>query len=191
MSLRHAILAALLDGEASGYHLAKNFDVSVASYWFATPQQLYAELTRLETAGLITGREVVQQRRPNKRMFTITEAGMSALHDFVASASRPTFIRDELLVQVYACDAGDAAKLAGHLQERAAQAIAKAELIEKLLAKLRGERSEDRYLAEAVRVGPYLTGLRGSTFERENAAWCHRVASVLRLRANLAAETVD
>ena len=54
MSLRHAILAALLDGGASGYQLAKNFDVSVASYWFATPQQLYAELGRLEACLLYT-----------------------------------------------------------------------------------------------------------------------------------------
>ena len=44
MALRHAVLAALLEGEASGYQLAKRFDVSVANFWSATPQQLYREL---------------------------------------------------------------------------------------------------------------------------------------------------
>ena len=49
MALRDAVLAALLDSEASGYDLAKSFDGSVANYWMATPQQLYRELERLAT----------------------------------------------------------------------------------------------------------------------------------------------
>ncbi|GAA1482203.1 PadR family transcriptional regulator [Gordonia sinesedis] len=182
MSLRHAVLAALLDGEASGYALTKNFDVSVASYWYATPQQLYAELGKLEAAGLIDGREVVQERRPNKRVFTITVEGRKVLRDFVDASSKPTFIRDDLLVRVYACDAGDADALIGDLVERAERASAKADFIEGLLGKLRGERSEAEFLATGDRVGPYLTGLRGIGFERENAAWCRRVAQVLAAR---------
>ena len=47
MSLRDAVLAALLEGESSGYDLAKAFDASVANFWMATPQQLYRELDRL------------------------------------------------------------------------------------------------------------------------------------------------
>ena len=46
MSLRHAVMAALLEGEASGYDLAKEFDASVANFWMATPKQLYRELDR-------------------------------------------------------------------------------------------------------------------------------------------------
>ncbi|GAA3082491.1 hypothetical protein GCM10020000_80610 [Streptomyces olivoverticillatus] len=53
MALRHAVLAALLDGDLSGYQLAKEFDLGVANFWHAQPQQLYAELTRLEKNGLI------------------------------------------------------------------------------------------------------------------------------------------
>ena len=44
MSLRDAVLVALLEGESSGYDLAKDFDASVANFWMATPQQLYREL---------------------------------------------------------------------------------------------------------------------------------------------------
>jgi DNA-binding PadR family transcriptional regulator len=44
MSLKYAVLAALLEGEASGYELSKVFDVSLANFWAATPQQLYREL---------------------------------------------------------------------------------------------------------------------------------------------------
>jgi DNA-binding PadR family transcriptional regulator len=183
MALSHAVLAALYDRPASGYELSKRFDVSVANFWHALPQQLYAELGRLEKAGLVSAREVVQDRRPNKRVFSLTAAGRRELGDFVAAAARPSAIKDELLVKVQAADAGDVLKLAAQLEGRAAQARAKVELYDGLAERLRGERDEDAYLAEAKRVGPYLTLARGRTYERENAAWCEWAAGVLRSRA--------
>jgi hypothetical protein len=33
MALRHAVLAAMLDGGFSGYQLAKIFDVGVSNFW--------------------------------------------------------------------------------------------------------------------------------------------------------------
>ena len=81
MSLRDAVLAALLEAEASGYDLAKSFDASVANFWMATPQQLYRELDRLAEQGLIQSRVVEQERRPNKRMYSLTPAGHEAVID--------------------------------------------------------------------------------------------------------------
>ena len=62
MALRDAVLAALLDSEASGYDLAKGFDASVANFWMATPQQLYRELDRLDHR--VLGRAVAEGRPP-------------------------------------------------------------------------------------------------------------------------------
>ena len=96
MGLRHAVLAALCDDEYSGYQLAKAFDVGVANFWSASSQQLYSELTRLEQAGLISGREVIQLDRPNKRVFTVTPAGLEELVKFAAADSKPLSFRDDL-----------------------------------------------------------------------------------------------
>lgn len=85
MALRHAVLAALLDGEYSGYQLAKIFDLSVSNFWHAVPQQLYSELSRLETEGLISGRQIIQHDRPNKRVYTVTEAGVAELERFATT----------------------------------------------------------------------------------------------------------
>src|SRR5256885_17153986 len=97
-------MAALLEGEASGYELSKRFDVSVANFWSATPQQLYRELERLEADGLLAARVVQQQRRPNKRVFALTDAGRRELGAFTAGPTRPSAIRDELLVKLQAVD---------------------------------------------------------------------------------------
>ena len=91
MALRDAVLAALLEGEASGYDLAKRFDRSVANFWTATPQQLYRELDRLATDGLIEARVVPQQRRPTKRLYTLTTTGHDAIRAFTCQQPKPTY----------------------------------------------------------------------------------------------------
>ncbi|GAA3954583.1 PadR family transcriptional regulator [Actinomadura viridis] len=182
MALRHAVLAALLDEELSGYQLAKVFDLGVANFWHAQPQQLYAELTRLERDGLVSGREVVQDTRPNKRVFRVTEAGLAELERFTALAAKPSFLRDDLAVKVQAADHVDAGTLIAQLTERAALAQAKADLFAGLLSTMRGDRTEEEFLRHGERVGPYLTCLRGLAFERGNRDWCERVAAVLRER---------
>jgi DNA-binding PadR family transcriptional regulator len=141
MALRHAVLAALLDEELSGYQLTKAFDMGVANFWHALPQQLYAELAKLEQDGLITGREVVQDARPNKRLFQVTGAGLAELERFAATTTRPSFIRDDLLVKVQTADHVDTGALVAQLTERAAFAEAKIGLFDELLRKMRGDRS--------------------------------------------------
>ncbi|SDW59988.1 DNA-binding transcriptional regulator, PadR family [Amycolatopsis xylanica] len=183
MALRHAVLAALLSGEYSGYQLAKAFDVGVANFWYAQPQQLYLELTKLEKDGLISGRQVVQEARPNKRLFTVTEAGKVELARFATADCKPSFIRDDLLVKVQAVDHIDAAPVIAQLDDRAAAAAAKIEFLDRLLRQLRGDLDEETFLRRGEPLGPYLTCLRGRQFEQEHHTWCVRAATVLRDRA--------
>lgn len=181
MSLRNAVLAALLDGAASGYDLAKAFDASVANFWMCTPQQLYRELDRMESDGLITARTVEQERRPNKRLFSLTPAGLEALAQFTAADHKPTAIRDELLVAVLAADTNVEAVKAS-LRERKQWAEAKIARYERLRLKLLDGRTEEEFLVQSERVGPYLTLLRGLSFERDNVRWCARCLTVLERR---------
>jgi DNA-binding PadR family transcriptional regulator len=182
MSLRDAVLAALLEGESSGYDLAKSFDASVANFWMATPQQLYRELDRLAEQGLIQARVVHQERRPNKRMFSLTETGYEAIQQFTARAPKPAVIRDELAVKVLAADAGDAQAVRDFIVERLEWATAKLQRYERFRARLLDGRGEDEYLAHTERVGPYLTLLRGISFEQENIRWAERVLTVIERR---------
>ncbi|MFH0178686.1 PadR family transcriptional regulator [Streptomyces cacaoi] len=182
MALRHAVLAALLDGEYSGYQLAKAFDVGVANFWHALPQQLYAELAKLEKEGLVAGRQVVQESRPNKRLFHVTDAGRAELEEFAAAVSKPSFIRDDLLVKVQVADRIGTAPVIEQLEERASAAEAKIELLGKLLRQLRGDADEEEFLRRGERIGPYLTCLRGLAFEEGHRDWCLRIATVLRER---------
>lgn len=179
MALRHAVLAALLEGEASGYQLAKRFDISVSNFWSATPQQLYRELDRLEQDGMIEGRVVEQQGRPNKRVFTLTTAGREQLHEFTAQPSKPTAIRDDLMVKVQAFDSTDQEAIRKQILARLEHARQKLAVYEELRRDLLGGRTEELFLRGTDRVGPYLTLMGGRMFEEQNIAWCSAALEVL------------
>ena len=176
------MLAALLEGESSGYDLAKDFDASVANFWMATPQQLYRELDRLAGQGLIQARIVHQERRPNKRMFSLTEAGRQAIGEFTGRAPKPSVIRDELMVKVQAVDAGNAQAVGDFIAEGMQRAAAKVQRYARLRARILDGRSEEEYLAQAKRVGPYLTLMRGISFEEENIRWAKRALAIIEQR---------
>ena len=182
VSLRHAVLAALAQGEASGYELAKRFDVSVAEFWSATPQQLYRDLERLEEAGLVEARVVEQQRRPNKRVFTLTGAGRAALLAFSWEPARPAAIRDEFLIKLQAVDDGDPAAIATAVTARLARSQEKLARYDRMREHLLDGRTEEEFLRDSDRIGPYLTLMAGRMYERENIRWSTTVLAILERR---------
>lgn len=182
MSLKYAVLAALLEGEASGYDLAKIFDVSVSNFWAATPQQLYRELERLAADGLIEARVVPQERRPNKRLFTLTDSGRAGLAAFTTKQPRPIAVRDELMVKVQAADLGDTAAVRTHIEERMTWATGKLARYERVRTHLLQGMTEEEFLRDGERIGPYLTLLRGISLEEENLRWGERALEILDLR---------
>ncbi|MFE4017358.1 PadR family transcriptional regulator [Streptomyces sp. NPDC059101] len=189
MALRHAVLAALLDGESSGYQLAKAFDLGMANFWHALPQQLYMELAKLEKDGLIQGRAVLQEARPTKRLFSVTDAGLAELERFAESSTKPSFIRDDLLVKVQAVDSVSAKAVIQQLEERAVIAAAKIDIFERYLQHQRGDLDEQTFLRSGDHIGPYLTCMRGLRFERETADWCRQTAQILRERRGVNTDT--
>ncbi|WP_395103516.1 PadR family transcriptional regulator [Actinomadura sp. SCN-SB] len=182
MALRHAVLAALLDGEYSGYQLAKIFDLGVSSFWHAVPQQLYTELNKLEAEGLITGRQIIQHDRPNKRVYTVTRAGLAELERFATVPAKPGIIREDLLVLVQAVDHISASAVIKQLEERALTVKAKVAMFERNLEKLRGNLDEETFLRKGEPIGPYLNCLRGLAYEQSAYEWLTSTARLLRER---------
>jgi DNA-binding PadR family transcriptional regulator len=188
MALRDAVLTALLAGEASGYDLAKAFDASVADFWTATPQQLYRELERMQAGGLVRARLVQQDKRPNKRLFSLTDAGREALFRFTTEPPKPTAIRDDLLVKVQAVDSGDIAAVRAAVAEQLERSNKTLVRYDRMRARLLDGRCEADHLANADRVGPYLTLQRGILFEKENVRWAKQALAVLAERLSTQAQ---
>ena len=83
MSLPFGLLGLLNYRDSTGYDLTKIFNDSLNNFWHAQSAQIYRELDRLEQKGFVESRSVVQNKRPNKRLYSITEEGRGALYKWL------------------------------------------------------------------------------------------------------------
>jgi DNA-binding PadR family transcriptional regulator len=90
-----AVLALLaIEGERSGYDLAKLVANAIGHVWSPARSGLYAALPRLVGAGLAQSRAVRQSTRPDKELYRITRDGRRALDawlETVEPGARETF----------------------------------------------------------------------------------------------------
>ena len=106
--MRNAILALLAAGAAYGYELKQALDGQFGAVWPAINiGQIYATLQRLERDGLVASETIPQERRPNRRVYTLTDAGRKDLADWLdAPASGPRLKDDFFLKLVLAKSSG-------------------------------------------------------------------------------------
>ena len=83
MSLPFGLLGLLEYSSYTGYDLAKIFAESINHFWHAQASQIYRELHRMEEKGWITAESIIQDGRPNKRLYTITDRGRSVFIDWL------------------------------------------------------------------------------------------------------------
>ena len=84
MSLKHGLLGLLsLEGSTTGYDLDKTFKHSLAHFWHAKTSQIYRELSAMEDLGWLTSERILQEEKPNKRVYSITEAGSEELRKWL------------------------------------------------------------------------------------------------------------
>lgn len=84
VALRHAILVSLCEQSGSGYELAHRFDRSIGYFWAATHQQIYRTLRTMQDDGWVQATPVVQQGRPDKKVYAVSRAGRAELARWIA-----------------------------------------------------------------------------------------------------------
>ena len=101
MSLRHAILTALLERPSGGLELTRRFDRSIGYFWSATHQQVYRELARLEDDGLVASTPQ-PGLRGSPRSYDVLPAGRAELRAWVGLDEPPRELRDPMMVRLRA-----------------------------------------------------------------------------------------
>jgi len=85
MSLKHGLLGMLNYGSMTGYELDKEFKETLAHFWQALPSQIYRELDTMEQKGWLMSERIVQEEKPNKRVYSITDKGKKEFFDWLSS----------------------------------------------------------------------------------------------------------
>ena len=117
VALPHAVLVSLSEQSGSGYELARRFDRSLGYFWSATHQQIYRTLRAMEDDGWVHATPVVQQGRPDKKVYTVADAGRTELARWIAEplSGRGSSVTDsrtrDLAVKIRAAAYSDIAAL--------------------------------------------------------------------------------
>jgi len=85
----------------TGYELKKFFDTSVAHFWNAELSQIYPTLRQLESEGLVEMKVQVQEDRPNRKVYSITDDGRRDLVDWLGTPADPDHVREPLMIKVF------------------------------------------------------------------------------------------
>lgn len=100
MDLRSAILGVLTWSSSSGYDLKRIFSDSDVFYWSGNNNQIYKSLIELRQEGLVTSQVQHQESLPSKKIYSITDQGLSTLHQSLREAPEVPELRKGFLIQL-------------------------------------------------------------------------------------------
>jgi DNA-binding PadR family transcriptional regulator len=164
----YVVLGMLNLGARTGYDIKGAVDTSTRFFWNASYGQIYPELTRLEQAGLVTGKLAPTGARKRKE-FELTDAGREALVQWAGEAADMPVLRDESLLKLFFADA-----------------VPREEALEQLRRRRVGH---EEFLAFLRQVEAETTGRHpfailvlqyGIDYAEFNIAWCKRQEERLR-----------
>ena len=85
----------------SGYDMRRMIPESIGHFWSESYGQIYPALKRLAADGLVEKRTEAQVGRPERHVYTLTDAGRERLEAWLAQPVRREVSRDELLLKLF------------------------------------------------------------------------------------------
>lgn len=165
--LRYALLGVLARSPRTGYELSKVMARPVAYFWSANHSQIYPELRRMESAGLIEAETVPGPGPRDTRRLSITAGGASALRAWLRQPSPVSADRDEFVVRVHSLwllDPQEAGRLVEDHRQLHADRLAVYEAVAQEFADPPEPLTPD--------FASYATLQAGLSYQRHRIAWC-------------------
>lgn len=100
MYLRAAILGLLSWKPASGYDLKRIISESEIFYWSGNNNQIYKTLLELQREGLVSHLVQLQESLPAKKIYSVTEKGISTLRQSLMTDPEAPAVQKNFLVQL-------------------------------------------------------------------------------------------
>jgi len=178
----YVILGLLTFREMSGYDLKQLINKSITHfYWSPAKSQIYGELRRLESQGLVTMREVPQTLRPDKRLYRITSQGTEAMQKWLENSGvEPDSYKSALLLKVFFGHMLSPNTIGELLEERRQQVerdlAACQKKVEELRTQVEGSKAEDDLFF------PLLTLQRSIALFQTDLSWIDETLAQFKQR---------
>jgi DNA-binding PadR family transcriptional regulator len=181
--LGYALLSLLARASLSGYDLAREMRKPHAFFFGqGHVSQIYPELARLEGAGLISSTIVEQQGKPDKKVYSLSHAGLDRIKAWVVGPTAILEVRSEFLIKAHSLWLVDATKALAQLRSHERYHRDQLAVYEQQLADMERRWGAALACLETPVFGDYITVARGVGYEREYVAWLHWVIGVLEER---------
>jgi DNA-binding PadR family transcriptional regulator len=177
--LGYAILALLARRPGTGYELSARARRPLGYFWSARHSQVYPELQKLLAAGFVRFDAAPGPGPRDKKVYSLTEAGLGVLRAWVTQVPAPAQARDDLLLKAYAVWTADpaaardlfAGQVAGH-QERLRE-------YEKDWKQVESRHNGGAPPVTHPEFGSYATLKCGIDYERQRIAWLQWISQQL------------
>ncbi len=121
MSVKYAMLGILAEKDLHGYELKTSFDEKVGEFWSLNYGQIYSTLDRLEKEELVTYDRQAQDRRPDKKIYSITRKGKKELEEWLSTpVQRVRALRDEFFIKLVFMDKNNPAPVLDLIEKQKA-----------------------------------------------------------------------
>ena len=105
MDVKTLCLAVLFQGEASGYEIKKAFEEGPFSHFQdASFGSIYPSLGKLSSEGLVNCTQLAQEKRPDKKVYALTEKGSNALITSLFVPPAPDKVTSDFFFVLYFAD---------------------------------------------------------------------------------------
>lgn len=180
MDLEFVLLALLSHGPATGYDLKKRIATSESLHWSGNSNQVYRPLIELHRAGLTALATERSASGPERKVYSLTEAGRAALREWLVGELEPASGRFTLIERLLGAPLLDDDELLNVLHRYA-------ETLRLRLAAL--EELERRALAAPVEMPARQQAIEAAilhrpvAFIRDELTWLQELqGNLLRLR---------
>jgi PadR family transcriptional regulator, regulatory protein AphA len=177
-TLAFVILAGLIRKPRSGYDLTKWMKRETSHFFAVGHSSIYPALSRMEREGLVRHEVVLSNRGPERKVYSITEAGREALLAWADEPPTERHVRDEQLVKALCYPYMPKERALARLEEEKArheEKRAQYEGYERELEDLFGKGG----LSREACLGTKLTLARGLGAEKSYVEWCENAARML------------
>lgn len=171
MDVRTLCLGILALGDATGYEIKKL--VAEGSFSFfseASYGSIYPALMKLTEEGLVTCQAYAQEKRPDKKVYTLTDTGRAELTQSLNKSPGPDKNRSEFLAAILFAEAVSPERISRLIDDRVREHRQKIAALEALLEEEMsvGSRFVVRYGVEIQRAAlVYLENNRSSLVDDE------------------------
>jgi DNA-binding PadR family transcriptional regulator len=154
--IRYVILGLLSHEPLTGYDIKKRIEGSISYFYDASFGQIYPELASMEEQMLISKKIEMYEKKPLRKIYSITESGLSELQKWLTLPIEEEKVRYDILLKIFFGRCISAEENVRNIREfrlRNAEKLTALDHFEENLRTVLGENVDHIYYYLTVRFG--------------------------------------